>query len=210
MRENGELASDIQAVHGKREPNVRVVGKIEPTRHDADNAEDLIIERDALLQYRRTAAETTLPQAIADKSDSTSQALALLLRQEVATEDGLHFERGGPALGSVDCADSLGLCAAREGYHAIEGRRRFAKHHGMRAVHAESAEMPIRPAVRIEDAQGAVGIGERQGAEEDGVYETENGDVSAEAEGQREDRDGGKHWRAAKEAQRVTQILPET
>src|ERR1700722_1259838 len=128
MRENGELSSGIEPVHGKGKPNVRVVGEIEAPRHDADNPEDPLVERDVLLKHRSAATETTLPQAIADKSNTASQTLALFLRQEVAAEDGLDLKGGGPALGPVDHADSFGLCAAsqgqaiaREGNHAVEG-----------------------------------------------------------------------------------------
>src|SRR6202021_2357582 len=92
---------------------------------------------------------------------------------------------------SVDYADSLGLGAASEGQaiagesdHAIESRCCFAKHHDVGAVHPESAEVAIGPTIGVENAQGAVRIGERESAEEDGVYKAENGDVGTEAESQ--------------------------
>jgi len=119
-------------------------------------------------------------------------------------------------LGPVDYADSLGLnapskCQAIAGQsdHAVEGRSRFTKHRNVGAVHPESAEMAIGPAIGIEDAQGAVRIGERESAEEDGVYEAENGDVGTEAESQRQDGHRGKHRRTAEESDCVAQVLPD-
>jgi hypothetical protein len=42
--------------------------------------------------------------------------------------------------------------------------------------------MAVRPAVGIENAQDTIRIGEREAAEINGVYEAENGNVSAQAE----------------------------
>ena len=95
----------------------------------------------------------------------------------------------------------------REGGEALEGFR-------LRAPVAEVGIGDVEVAPGVGEAVGrdvhdALGVLERQAAEEDGVDEREDGRVDADSQGQRGHHDRGKSRLAAQHAEAVLHVLPE-
>src|SRR5262245_12983522 len=61
---------------------------LKPRWHDADNRIRITVERDAASERIRVAAETTLPQAMAQNHDAWRPG-AVFFRRKCATEGGL-------------------------------------------------------------------------------------------------------------------------
>ena len=140
----------------------------------------------------------------------------LLLGKKPAADDGLDAEQGEqvrrhafgvqffrlepPARpgGEVELriferGDGLEHGVARLPFHEVGGRD-------------VAALQPVL-AVLLPDGDDARGIAEREVAQEHGVDHAEDGGIGADAEGQRQDRDGGEAGRLAEQAEPVAEVL---
>ncbi len=91
MRKNREVSCAVRGVHGEGDPHLRVVWEIEAARHHPNDAIATIVDAHRLIQRRRRAAVTLVPQSKADQRDAAVGTLLFLLRGEVTPEKGLHL-----------------------------------------------------------------------------------------------------------------------
>ncbi len=99
--------------------------------------------------------------------------------------------------------DSVGEDAA--GFSAVGADPRVAVH----AVHdVIGLRAAVLGAVPVQQGQ-RIGIGDRQGAQQDRIHEAVDGGVGADAEGEREDGEGGEGAVMEHGAEAVAQVLRE-
>ena len=67
-------------------------------------------------------------------------------------------------------------------------------------MHSEGPAVAVRSSEGVEQAQDAIGSGERQRAEKNGVDEAEDGGVPADAEGEGQDHGHRESGRSAQQA----------
>ncbi len=184
-------------------------GELEAAGKDADDGAAFAGEPECGTEDMGIAVEAIVPEVMADEDNGrggilrSEQATFLGLDAEHGKEIGGDFGEQGPAhtVGRADRFDRAGV----PGY-AREGASMAAQ--GFDLVVAEFSLGAFLSGFAV-DHDELVGMGEGDGAEQDGVNDSEHGGDGAEAESKGEDDGGGIAWGAAEAAQGEAEILKD-
>ncbi len=213
----GAAVGDILAANGHHQGQPEfgaIFHAAEPGRHDADDGVRLAVELKGAADDRGIAAESPLPQRIAQDDDGIALRHFVLFGPEGAAEGGMDAEQRKIRLGDVFGRDALPLVHAGEGRAGVREEGHVLERAALRAPvavvrHGGAPAFHLRPldiAPQFDQA-GRRGIRER--AEDDGIDDAENGGVGANAEGQGENRHEGECGAVTQGSHRVAQVLPQ-
>ena len=178
--------------HG-RLPELRAVRKVEPARHDADDAHGRAVEPQRLADDRRIAAESADPRAVV-QHDHRLRVRHVVRGLEAAAEQRPHAEGLEEIRGGAGERQPGGLAASLEhGVPDVGADERAVRER--LAGRAPLAEVAIGhldhgltgDLVGLPGDDGAAGFGERQRAQQHGVDGAEDRAVRANRERQRHD-----------------------
>ncbi len=201
----------IRAV-GEGDPQVDISGEVEARRHHADDVVDLAVEHQRTADGIGRAAETALPEAMAE-DHRRLPARGILGGGERPAQrraDAQHLEQIG---GDQPNPQPLRRAARQAGLPAVAGR-----HPRERPVLAPVEEVGYRDRPRrarllqghLGEADQAAGIGKGQGAQKDRMDEAGGRGVGAHSQRQSGDHDQAEQ-RAPRQGPRTeAQCLPET
>ena len=190
--EIGIAGRALSGIESDRCPDLRAgIGKGKPGRHDADHRVRLFVQRDRLAKRVWIAAETALPEFMAQNHDLAVTGLVLLLR-EGAPETGLHSEQL-KQIGRNPRADHpLRLVAAGEveplsdiSRDPLEDFVLLLPLEEIRGRSGRQGELRLG----TEDAHQLLGMRVRQRTQQDRVDHAENGAVRADGQAKRKNGD---------------------
>ena len=213
-RELPDVPGHLRGVATPGNPQVRA-DEQQPARHHADDRRRGASDSDRPLQDVGVAAEAALPQTVTDDRDARASRPELLAR-EAAAERRRHAEdrqriveqqrrehafRDVPA-GDVAVAEvergEIRECAAPPDVRVLRRRHRF----DVGRVRRELGK-------RQPDRDETIGVGVREGVQDEPVDQPVDEAVAADADRQREHRDGRESRTARELAQRVTDVLQQ-
>ena len=181
-------------------------------RQHADHDVRAAADRDRAAEHVPIAAKHALPETVAQHQHAAAPGL-VLVGQEAAAQRDRHAEQveqpaaDGGALNLARFAGAdHGEQARGVGFHLLEHPGVFPH------AHEVGGRDPVVPgAVRIQhpDLVQAAGIPERQRLQQHAVHHAEDRAVGADAERERNQRDGGKRRRSPQRPQRVADVLPQ-
>ena len=197
-----------------RDPELRVpVGKAERQRHHTDDHRCTVVDQNRASNHLPVAAEHPLPRAVAEDDDRSCAGLVVPCGQR-APEQGAGLQHLEDAAHAADARQPHRLALPREAHvrpavrgHDAEGRAPTAPVVEVAGRHCAAGVLAIQCLVpeRVEP----LGLVVRQGSEEHAVDDAEDSGVRADAQRQRQDRDGCKACVPAQGPQPVTDVLQQ-
>ena len=211
--------------HGHGDPDVRRLadgGAEEFLRGDADDVEGGVAEFECAGEDFGVAGEAAVPPGVADDGDGIFAFGAVVVVGEGAADESTDAEGGEVGagdeldihrLGTVATGDDAvdGVGAAEDGSGAAEDGVIFLQI----AIEGIGIEIGVCPVVgdaaidAVTEHDKLRGLLHGKIAEQDCIEEAEDGGVSADAEGEREQGDGGERGTAEQGAHAVGDILEE-
>ena len=182
-----------QALHG--EGNIEVgrgedVGAAEAGLGDAEDGHRLAVEEDFFVDDGRIRPETALPEGVGEDGDGVGVNGFVVIGSDGTAERGPDAERFEPSAGDEGGGNDLVAVAGGEAGRAIElGGQALDGGGGAEVIKHGVGEAPVGPVFALAgpgkfELDEALGIGEREGAEEELVEEGENGGVGANSDGE--------------------------
>ncbi len=213
------LAPDpVLETEERREDVGGLPAPVEIPRHDADHREALPAQDEGAAEDAGVAAESPLPESLAQEDDAVGARL-LLLRAERPAEDRSLPERRERPRRDLPPVDALGLAhGVRRPAHGaedevlpvvagdgLEDRALVAQ-----VLEVRHGEAHLRDLLRpLGEEHEAPGLRVRQGPQQDGVHHAEDRGVGADAERERGHGDDGEAGRAPQRAHREANVPPE-
>ena len=204
------MRSAIRGLRGRevnRSPEIDMaVAKHERPRHHANDFVPVVVHQDRPADDGGVAAETPLPESVADDHDLRTGAVFLVGERPAAlrrhAEDAEEIRRDQPAehLLGLSVAGQA-RCRAARGGDVLEGTIQPAP----LVVIARRGRVLRNPreAGVFPEHDEAVGVGEGQGADHHRVDHRKNRRVGADAQGQRGDGNHCEEWGFSKQAAAV-------
>ena len=213
-RELPDVPRHLRGIAAPRNPQIRA-DEHQPARHHADDRRRLAANPDCPLQDVRIAAEAALPEAVTDDRHPRASRPELLTREAPAerrrhAEDRqgiVEQEPGEHALGHIAPGDvpvaEVERRNVREGAAPADVRV-FRRRHRL-----DVGRVRRELGKREPDGDETIRLGIRKRVQDETVHEPVDEAVAADADRQRQHRDG-RESRAARElAQRVTDVLQQ-
>ena len=198
--------------HRDRHPDIgheQTLGAAEFRRHDAENRVRHPVDFHQAADDAGIAAECGAPIGGAQYNHRLLAGHAIVLRRERASERRSHAEHLEIVARDEQAPGSSGVVVDLE-VHRREAQRSNARQHAV-AI-ADVAVIRIRAGGkpgRARDRHQALRPLDRERREEERIDDAEDRGVGADAERQRQDRDGGEAWRPQQRAHRVAKVGAE-
>jgi len=182
-------------------------GQFKGRRKDTNDADGLAIDFDRRVQQGGVAGEARLPEVIGDES-----GFGVIGFGKVAPEEGLYAESGKKVVVDLGAAEADRIVGGEVAIGVAEGSGEMGED-GLRflprkIVGAEEKLVGLNGGGHAEPDE-TVGLGVREGTEEDSINDGEDGGGGAEAEGEREDGGRGEERSLRESAGGVAEILEE-
>ncbi len=194
----------------ERPPDARAFRRnvLERRRHDADDDVRIVVERHAAPDDRGIAAESPVPERVAQDDDSRP-AVAIVGRREVAAANGSNAERAEVVGADGLSAQPLGFGATLERRRPrLERRERVERMIPQQnlAIRSERDRHRRSVVADVRDHQHAVGVRVGKRLEENRIDRAEDDGRRPDAECQRDRADGGEAGIRAKPPESVTDV----
>ena len=197
-----------------RHPQLSVIRKVESRRHDPHDGDGLAVERDALADDVRGAAEPPPPEAVAKDHDLVPAA-PFFFSEKGAAVHGHPAEQREEVGGDDRTIQPLRLTnpRQREAGPAV-ARDRTERSTPRTHVHEEGIGIVDDRKPHLgggsPEADDAIGIVEWQGTEDGRVDDAEDGDVGADANRQGEQGDRRERGTSSQGSDAVAHVVPES
>ena len=200
------------AAVGRRRQDLQhaVVGR---PRHDAD---DLVTGRRRCAAYgasRRVAAETILPEPLADDHDAGPRRAIFVARNARPTSGstpsiGQQRRRHGQRRDTERSPPESGVTFTSEPVNAATVASVVARAPRRHSRESMRARASSRRPIGLPDHGEPVGVGKRRWLRQHGAQDAEHGDVGADAEGEHDDHEHADAAMAQQRAQRPAHLPP--
>jgi len=158
--------------------------------------------------------EAALPEIVAEHADGFFAGLLILLGKESAAGDHVYAEAGKVISRDDFAPDELGLVAVGHAEGAPAGSHKFGK---TGVLGTKILPLRIRKSLNIISTVGdgeidrleAPGIVDRHGAQQVGIDQRIDRSVRADAQGERENHNGGEAGGFAEDAEGEAEVFPK-
>lgn len=197
-------------IEGDRIGETELEGGKEGRGHDADDLVGLAIEANGAGEDVGVGGKAGLPEFVAE-DDHRSGAGGVFAGREVAAEEGGDAECGEEVGGGAVGEEAFGGTGFGEvdALEAIAGDGREGLVEALVIEEVGGRDRTAGVIFRFDERDQSVGVGVREGAEDDGVDDAEDGGIDADAEGEGKDDDGGESGIAGDIAKAMAKILEE-
>ena len=203
-----------RGVHRKRRPQLRGVAEaLEARPHDADDRVGASGQRQFAPDDSSIGAEPPSPEPVADDDHGNRFGDEIFLGQKCPPPSRHRAEKREVRRRHELRVDPLGLTAVCERHRLAVERRHVLEAPGLRAPIEiigirGAAALHLRAQDVAPQFHQPLRVVVRQRPRANGVHETEDGGVAADADGKRQHRHRGERRRLAQPAQREPHVLP--